>query len=49
LWQLYGRGGQDFDDWLRWDIRYIEKRSLWFDILVLIKTFTIIFKQRGAR
>ena len=49
LWQLYGRGGQDFDDWLRWDIRYIEKRSLWFDILVLIKTFTIVFKQRGAR
>jgi lipopolysaccharide/colanic/teichoic acid biosynthesis glycosyltransferase len=49
LWQLYGRGGQDFDEWLRWDIRYIEKRSLLLDIMILIKTFTIVFKQRGAR
>jgi lipopolysaccharide/colanic/teichoic acid biosynthesis glycosyltransferase len=49
LWQLYGRGGQDFDEWLRWDIRYIEKRSLFLDIMILIKTFTVIFKQRGAR
>jgi lipopolysaccharide/colanic/teichoic acid biosynthesis glycosyltransferase len=48
LWQLYGRGGQDFDEWLRWDIRYIEKRSLLMDIIILIKTFTVIFKQRGA-
>jgi lipopolysaccharide/colanic/teichoic acid biosynthesis glycosyltransferase len=49
LFQVYGRGSQDFDEWLRWDIRYIEKRSLWFDIIILIKTFTVLFKQRGAR
>lgn len=49
LWQVYGRGSEDFDDWLRWDIRYIEKRSLWFDFMILIKTFTNVLKQRGAR
>jgi lipopolysaccharide/colanic/teichoic acid biosynthesis glycosyltransferase len=49
LWQVFGRGSQDFDDWLRWDIQYIEKRSLWFDFVILIKTFTVLFKQRGAR
>ena len=49
IWQIYGRGSEDFDDWLRWDIRYIEKRSLWFDIMILIKTVTTVLKQRGAR
>lgn len=49
LWQVCGRGSEDFDDWLRWDIRYIEKRSLWFDIMILIKTFTNVLRQRGAR
>jgi lipopolysaccharide/colanic/teichoic acid biosynthesis glycosyltransferase len=49
LWQVFGRGSQDFDDWLRWDIQYIEKRSLWFDFVILIKTFTVLLKQRGAR
>jgi lipopolysaccharide/colanic/teichoic acid biosynthesis glycosyltransferase len=49
LWQVFGRGGEDFDEWLRWDIRYIEKRSVWLDFMILIKTFTIVFKQRGAR
>lgn len=49
LWQVYGRGGEDFDEWLRWDLRYIEKRSIWLDFLILVKTFTVIFRQRGAR
>lgn len=49
LWQVCGRGSEDFDDWLRWDIRYIEKRSLWLDVMILIKTFTNVLRQRGAR
>lgn len=49
LWQLYGRGGEDFDEWLRWDILYIEKRSVVFDFIILFKTVTIFLKQKGAR
>lgn len=49
LWQVFGRGGEDFDEWLRWDIRYIEKRSIWLDFMILVKTFTTVFEQRGAR
>jgi lipopolysaccharide/colanic/teichoic acid biosynthesis glycosyltransferase len=49
LWQVFGRGGEDFDEWLRWDIRYIEKRSLMLDFMLLIKTFTNVLRQRGAR
>ena len=49
LWQVFGRGSEDFDDWLRWDIRYIERRSLWLDIMILVKTIARVFKQHGAR
>ncbi len=49
LWQVFGRGGEDFDEWLRWDIRYLERRSIWLDIMILFKTFTTVFKQPGAR
>lgn len=49
LWQVFGRGGEDFDEWLRWDIRYLERRSLWLDLMILVKTVTMVFVQRGAR
>jgi lipopolysaccharide/colanic/teichoic acid biosynthesis glycosyltransferase len=48
LWQICGRGSEDFDDWLRWDIRYLERQSLTFDFVILYKTFLAVFKQRGA-
>ena len=48
LWQICGRGGQDFDDWLRWDIRYIERRGFWFDFNILIRTVLTVFQQKGA-
>jgi lipopolysaccharide/colanic/teichoic acid biosynthesis glycosyltransferase len=49
LWQVFGRGSEDFDEWLRWDIRYIERRSIWLDLSILVKTVTMTIKQRGAR
>ena len=49
LFQIYGRGSQDFDLWLRLDIAYIERACLWLDINILFRTIFEIFKQRGAR
>lgn len=49
LWQVCGRGSEDFNEWLKWDIRYLEKRSLWFDTLILIKTLQRVINQKGAR
>ncbi len=48
LWQIIGRAQLEFDDRLRLDIAYIEKRSLWFDIVILFYTIAAVFKQRGA-
>jgi lipopolysaccharide/colanic/teichoic acid biosynthesis glycosyltransferase len=48
LWQVNGRSDLDFDDRLRLDIEYIERRSLWLDIEIMFRTVTAIFTQRGA-
>jgi len=49
LWQIIGRAQLEFDDRLRLDIAYIERRSLWMDLNILFRTFLAVFEQRGAR
>jgi lipopolysaccharide/colanic/teichoic acid biosynthesis glycosyltransferase len=48
LWQIIGRAQLEFDDRLRLDIAYIERAGMWFDINILLRTVTAVFKQRGA-
>ncbi len=49
LWQLLGRGETEFDERLRMDIAYIERRSLWLDIHILFRTALAVLEQRGAK
>jgi lipopolysaccharide/colanic/teichoic acid biosynthesis glycosyltransferase len=48
LWQIIGRASMEFDDRLRLDIAYIERRCIWLDINILFQTVFAVFKQRGA-
>lgn len=48
LWQIAGRASLEFDDRLRLDIAYIERRSLWLDFNILLQTVLAVFQQRGA-
>jgi lipopolysaccharide/colanic/teichoic acid biosynthesis glycosyltransferase len=48
LWQILGRASLEFDDRLRLDIIYIERRCMLLDMLILLKTVGAVFKQRGA-
>jgi lipopolysaccharide/colanic/teichoic acid biosynthesis glycosyltransferase len=48
LWQVFGRGELEFDDRLRLDIAYIEKRSILLDINILLMTVYAVVKQRGT-
>lgn len=48
LWQIGGRSDLDFDDRLKLDIQYIENRSIWLDLQILVRTVTVIFTQKGA-
>lgn len=38
LWQVSERNHANFDEMVRLDIEYIEKRSLWLDLAILFKT-----------
>ena len=48
LWQLYGRGLLNIDDKTRLDIAYVQRRSLWLDLQVLVRTIPAVLTQRGV-
>ena len=48
LWQVSRRVGEDFEQWIEMDIEYIRRRSWKTDILVLWKTFLIVFSLDRA-
>jgi exopolysaccharide biosynthesis polyprenyl glycosylphosphotransferase len=50
LWQISGRSEiADFDEWVRLDLAYIDKWSLWLDVKILLKTIPVVLLGRGAR
>jgi len=48
LWQVSGRSELDFDDRVRLDIEYLERRGFWFDLVILLRTVAALAQQRGA-
>jgi lipopolysaccharide/colanic/teichoic acid biosynthesis glycosyltransferase len=48
LWQVSRRVGEDFEQWIEMDIEYIRRRSWKTDMLVLWKTFLIVFSLDRA-
>lgn len=48
LWQIMGRAELEFDDRLRLDIAYMERASLWLDLVILFRTVIAVFQSRGA-
>jgi lipopolysaccharide/colanic/teichoic acid biosynthesis glycosyltransferase len=49
LWQTAGRSEiQDFNEWVRLDLRYIERWNLWLDLRVLWQTLWVVVGRRGA-
>ena len=48
IWQVSGRSNLSFEQRLKLDIEYLNKRSIKLDILLILKTFTKILKSEGA-
>ena len=44
LWQIKRtrRTGSDFQEWIKYDIEYVEKRTFWTDMAIIFKTFSIM-------
>ncbi len=48
LWQIKGRGTMTFDERLRLDIEYIERRSTMLDLRLIAETALAVFKGSGV-
>ncbi|MBK5229734.1 MAG: sugar transferase, partial [Thermoleophilia bacterium] len=48
LWQVSGRSELDFDDLVRLDFLYIERWSVFLDIVIILRTIPAVFARRGA-
>jgi exopolysaccharide biosynthesis polyprenyl glycosylphosphotransferase len=48
LWQVNGRSGISFNQWMLLDLRYMDEWSLWLDLKILAKTVPAVFRGAGA-
>jgi lipopolysaccharide/colanic/teichoic acid biosynthesis glycosyltransferase len=48
LWQVEGRGDVSFDEMMRMDIEYVRNKSLWRDIVLLLRTVPAVLSRHGA-
>ena len=48
-WQVSGRGKVRFDDWVRMDLRYADRHSMWEDFKLVAATLPSLLFHRGIR
>jgi lipopolysaccharide/colanic/teichoic acid biosynthesis glycosyltransferase len=48
IWQVSGRNEIGFNDWMKLDLEYVERRSLWLDLRILLKTIPTVLKGTGV-
>jgi lipopolysaccharide/colanic/teichoic acid biosynthesis glycosyltransferase len=48
IWQVRGRSQVTFTEWMRMDLRYIRRRTLWHDISLLALTVKSVLTRKGA-
>jgi lipopolysaccharide/colanic/teichoic acid biosynthesis glycosyltransferase len=48
LWQVSGRSHLDFEEWMTLDREYVRRRSLRFDLFVLLRTLPAVIQRKGA-
>ncbi len=48
LWQVNGRSGVSFDQWMLLDLQYMDEWSLWLDLKILARTVPAVFRGSGA-
>ena len=49
LWQVSGRNNLSYEERVEMDRRYVERRSAWLDLRILIKTVGVVAARDGAR
>ena len=49
LWQVSGRNNTSYDERVALDRRYVEERSVWMNLQILVKTVKVVVARDGAR
>jgi lipopolysaccharide/colanic/teichoic acid biosynthesis glycosyltransferase len=49
LWQVSGRNNTTYEQRVALDRRYVEQRSLWLDLGILLRTMRVVAVREGAR
>ncbi len=48
MWQTSGRSDIDYDERVRMDTWYVRNWNIWFDIVLLWRTFSVVLGRKGA-
>ncbi|MEI6437742.1 MAG: sugar transferase [Candidatus Omnitrophota bacterium] len=48
LWQVRGRSDLPFHRLIKWDTWYINNWSFWLDVSIILETFPVVLKGKGA-
>lgn len=48
LWQVSGRSTLSWHQSIELDLRYVDERSLWLDLRILLRTVVVVLTGRGA-
>lgn len=48
IWQVSGRSNVDFATRAKMDAWYVKNWSIWYDIVIIIKTFGVVLSRKGA-
>jgi lipopolysaccharide/colanic/teichoic acid biosynthesis glycosyltransferase len=49
IWQVWGRSQVTFDQWVRMDVRYIRRRTLFHDVMILLQTIPVVLWRANGR
>lgn len=48
-WQVYGRSNvENFDEIVRMDLNYQRKWSIWYDLILILRTISVVLGKQGA-
>jgi lipopolysaccharide/colanic/teichoic acid biosynthesis glycosyltransferase len=48
LWQVSGRNERTYEEMIRFDVEYAERRSLWLDLRILARTALVVMRRQGV-
>jgi lipopolysaccharide/colanic/teichoic acid biosynthesis glycosyltransferase len=48
IWQVHGKSKVSFNEWMRMDIRYAQKISLWHDLKLMLATLRQMILRQAS-